>query len=560
MSLQPGTLIGRYVVVRKLAEGGMAEIFLAAAQGPEGFEKEVVIKRIRSGFATDPAFIQMFVEEAKVVSRLNHANIVQIIDFARHEESYYLAMEYVRGRSLSEAHKRARELSVPLPPVLVAHLGQEVARGLAYAHRLSDGGRPLELVHRDVTPHNILLSYDGAVKLTDFGIAKASNRATTTGMLKGKFAYMSPEQARGERVDPRTDVFALGITLWELLTSGRLFDSESDVGVLRAVQEREVLAPSVLNPEVDEEMDRVILRALERDLSRRYQSAQEMERALAHVVLRTARSPDDTDLGAWMQELFPIEAKRAEPSFSRSTPVPPAPSRRPTPALVASAAEGIADPLAGLEPEVPPEAYSATASARTVLSAGTARDESSHRTPVTRTPVTQSPLKQKPPPSPPLAERLQQLRAAAMTWVAGHRVPAAVAAASVLLLLVVGVTWTMIRHSGSTGSTQVVSRESPRPDDLALTPGGEKKIEPPPPPPADTPPPPSTEPGTLSLTVIPWGAVYVDGKLVRAEHVGMHEYVLSPGTHRIQVKGQKPSEFDVEIRPGGRETRRVRVR
>jgi serine/threonine-protein kinase len=379
----------------------------------------------------------------------------------------------------------------------------------------------------------------------------------------GTVAYMSPEQARGERVDPRTDVFALGITLWELLTSGRLFDSESDVGVLRAVQEREVLAPSVLNPEVGEEMDRVILRALERDLSRRFQSAQEMERALAHVVLRTARSPDDTDLGAWMQELFPIEAKRAEPSFSRSVPPPVAPSRRPTPALVVSAAEGIADQLAGLEPEVPPEAYSVTASARTVLSAGTARDESSHRTPVTRTPVTQSPLKQKPPPSPPLADRLrqlQQLQAAAMTWVKGHRVPAAVAAASVLLLVVVGVTWRMTRHSGSTGSTPAGSREPVRPDDLALTPGGEKKIEPPPPPPADIPPPASTEPGTLSLTVIPWGAVYVDGKLVRAEHVGMYEYVLTPGTHRIQVKGQKPSDFEVEIRPGGRETRRVRVR
>src|SRR5262245_37342586 len=285
----------------------MAEIFLASAQGPEGFEKDVVIKRIRPGFADDPSFVQMFVDEARVVSRLSHANIVQIFDFDRHGETYFLAMEYVRGRSLSEANKRARELSVPIVPVLAAQVCQEVARGLGYAHRLSEEGRILSLVHRDVTPHNVLLSYDGAVKLTDFGIAKASNRATTAGMLKGKFAYMSPEQARGERVDPRTDVFALGITLWELLTSGRLFDSESDVGVLRAVQEREVLAPSVLNPEVDEEMDRVILRALERDLSRRYQSAQEMERALAHVVLRTARSPDDTDLGAWMQELFPIE-------------------------------------------------------------------------------------------------------------------------------------------------------------------------------------------------------------------------------------------------------------
>ena len=557
MSLQPGTLIGRYVVVRKLAEGGMAEIFLAAAQGPEGFEKEVVIKRIRPGFANDPSFVQMFVEEAKVVSRLSHANIVQIIDFARHEQTYYLAMEYVRGRSLSEAHKRARELSVPLPPVLVAHLGQEVARGLAYAHRLSDGGHPLELVHRDVTPHNILLSYDGAVKLTDFGIAKASNRATSSGMLKGKFAYMSPEQARGERVDPRTDVFALGVTLWELLTSGRLFDAESDVGVLRAVQEREVLAPSVLNPEVDEELDRVILRALDRDVSRRYQSAQELERALAHVVLRTARSPDDTDVGLWMRELFPIEAKRAEPSVSRSVP-PPASSRRPTPALVAAAAEGIAEQMVGLEPEVPPDAFSVSASSRTVLSGGSTRNEASHRTPVTRTPITRSPVESPPPLSPSLAERLQQLRAAAVAWVAGHRIPAAVAATGVLLLVGVGVTWTVTRRSTSPGTASSTgAREPARPDDTALnlTP----KLEPPPPPPPELPAP-SSEPGTLTLTVIPWGAVYVDGKLVRAEHVGTHDYVLSPGTHRILIKGSKPSEMDVEIRSGERETRRVRVR
>jgi hypothetical protein len=150
-----------------------------------------------------------------------------------------------------------------------------------------------------------------------------------------------------------------------------------------------------------------------------------------------------------------------------------------------------------------------------------------------------------------------------MTWVAGHRVPAAVAAASVLLVVVVGLTWTLTRHPPSPGSAPSGNREPSRPDDLALslTPGGEKKIEPPPPPPADiTPPPASSQPGTLALTVIPWGAVFVDGKLVRAEHFGMHEYVLSPGTHRIQVKGQKPSDFEVEIRPGERETRRIRVR
>jgi serine/threonine-protein kinase len=538
----------------------MAEIFLASAQGPEGFEKEVVIKRIRPGFANDPSFIQMFVEEARVVSRLNHANIVQIIDFARHEETYYLAMEYVRGRSLSEAHKRARELSVPLPPVLVAQIGQDVARGLAYAHRLSDQGRPLDLVHRDVTPHNILLSYEGAVKLTDFGIAKASNRATTAGMLKGKFAYMSPEQARGDRVDPRTDVFALGVALWELLTSGRLFDSESDVAVLRAVQEREVLAPSLLNPAVDEELDRVVLRALERDLGKRFQSAQELERALAHVVLRTARTPDDTDVGAWMRELFPNEAQRAEPSVSRSVPRPATP-RRPTPAPLAAAAEGVAEQVAGLEPEVPPEAFALTPSGRTVRSGKATSDEASHRTPVTRTPVTASPVS--PPAAAAWSARARHLWGSAAAWVAVHRVPAGIAAAVVVLLAVVAVTWTVARRSSSSsGPGAAGAREPPRPGDVALDlspPVGERKMPPLPPPPPESVVA-RADPGTLVLTVIPWGAVYVDGKMVRAEHVGTHEYVLSPGTHRLLVKGPKPSELEVEIRPGERETRRVRLR
>jgi len=550
LSLQSGTVIGRYVVVRKLAEGGMAEIFLATAQGPEGFEKEVVIKRIRPGIAGDASFVQMFVEEAKVVSRLSHPNIVEIIDFARHEETYYLAMEYVRGRSLSEAHKRARELSVPLTPVLVAHLGQEVARGLAYAHRLSDGGQSMDLVHRDVTPHNVLLSYDGAVKLTDFGIAKASNRVTTTGMLKGKFAYMSPEQARGDRVDPRTDVFALGVILWELLTSGRLFDAESDVAVLRAVQEREVLAPSVLNPEVDEELDGVVLRALDRDLSRRFQSALELERALAHFVLRNARSPDDTDVGDWMRQLFPIEAKRAEPSVSRAVPRPGA-SRKVTPGAVAAAADGVAEQLAALEPEMPPDVAAQTVSSRTVRSANTLR-EGSAKTPVTRTPVTQ-------PPAPaPREGRLAAFSAQGLAWLRSHRTAAAGAAGALVLLAVVAVVATVARRPAPAAPAREQGRAEDARLDLSTGPTVQKIDVPPPP--SDPPAVVSSEPGTLVLTVIPWGAVYVDGKLVRAEHVGTHEYVLSPGTHRLLVKGPKPSELEVQIEPGARETRRVRLR
>ncbi|RKH76598.1 serine/threonine protein kinase, partial [Corallococcus sp. AB045] len=338
MTLEAGTHVGKYVVRRKLAEGGMAEIFLCTARGPEGFEKEVVIKRVRAFLASDPDFVQMFIAEARLASRLNHANVVQIFDFDKHEDTYYLAMEYVRGCSLWELRKRSKESMTPMPPVLVAHIGAEVARGLHYAHRLRVNGELLNLVHRDVTPHNVLVSYDGAVKLTDFGIAKAGNKLTNPGVLKGKFAYMSPEQARGENVDVRTDVFALGVVLWELLTGGRLFQGDSEIAVLRAVQESSIVPPARLNPDVPPDLDAAICRALERDLSKRFQTAGELERALAQCVLNHARSVDDTDVGAFVRPLFPIAASnQALPALPERTaladgalPAAGAPPREPT--------------------------------------------------------------------------------------------------------------------------------------------------------------------------------------------------------------------------------------
>lgn len=308
MTLEAGTHIGKYVVRRKLAEGGMAEIYLCTARGPEGFEKEVVIKRVRPFLATDSEFVQMFIAEARLASRLNHANVVQIFDFDKHEDTYYLAMEYVRGCSLWELRRRCKELVEPVPPTLVAHIGAEVARGLHYAHRLKVDGAPLHLVHRDVTPHNVLLSFDGSVKLTDFGIAKAGNKLTQPGVLKGKFAYMSPEQARGEPVDARTDVFALGVVLWEMLTGGRLFEGDSEVAVLRAVQQSAIAPPARLNPDVPADLDAAVTRALARDASARFQTAGELERALAQCVLKHATSVDDADVSLFLRRLFPAAA------------------------------------------------------------------------------------------------------------------------------------------------------------------------------------------------------------------------------------------------------------
>ena len=339
--LGPGTEVGRYVIKRKLAEGGMAEIFLASAVGPEGFSKDVVIKVVKAFLAKDSQFVQMFIEEARLVSKLNHANVVQIFDFGKHGDSFYLAMEYVRGASLWDLRKRCRDRGVPFPPTLTAEIGAQVARGLQYAHALTQ-------VHRDVTPHNVLLSFDGAVKLTDFGIAKATTQQTAPGMLKGKFAYMAPEQARGEKVDARTDLFALGIVLWELLTGGRLFTGDSDLALLRAVQESLIAPPSRLNPDVPQELSDVVMKALARPVEERFQSGFEMEKALANFVLRNAKSVDDSSVAMFLQHLFKEEfeapsdhvpedgddfgegktAQRDKPKTITATPVPTTPGRR----------------------------------------------------------------------------------------------------------------------------------------------------------------------------------------------------------------------------------------
>ena len=316
--LNPDTVIGdRYIVKRKLAEGGMAEIYLCTAMGPEGFEKEVVIKRIRSFWSDDDMFIQMFIAEARLASRLNHANIVQIFHFDKHEDTYYLAMEYVNGPSLRDFLRKTKEKTKPLPILLACDIAANIARGLHYAHNRN-------IVHRDVSPHNILLSFDGGIKLADFGIAKTSTQHTSPGVLKGKFAYMSPEQARGEAVDARTDIFALGIVLWEALTRSRLFEYDSYVNAIQALQENLIVQPSRFNPEVPEPLDHIVLKALNRSPAERYQSAQEFERALINFILSHARSADDTHLSHFLQTVYgdvtatPPEKK--EPSVRTHTP------------------------------------------------------------------------------------------------------------------------------------------------------------------------------------------------------------------------------------------------
>jgi serine/threonine protein kinase len=298
------------VVVRKLAEGGMAELLLCSSHGPLGFEKQVVIKRIRESFETDAEFVEMFVAEAKLASQVSHPNLVQIFDFGTQDEKFYLVMEYLRGKSLTQVRQASNQRLLAIPPILVAHIGQQIAKGLHHAHELHQAGRRVGVVHRDVTPHNVLLSFDGSVKLTDFGIAKRIDMPashTLAGQIKGKFAYMSPEQANGANVDARSDIFSLGIVLWELLTGGRLFSGDSQQAILNAVKQSNIPNPARLNSDVPQDIDTAVMRALSRDRAERFTTAGELARALGQSVLHHAKSVDDHDVAAFLAQLFPEE-------------------------------------------------------------------------------------------------------------------------------------------------------------------------------------------------------------------------------------------------------------
>jgi serine/threonine protein kinase len=301
-----GDPYGPYRLLERVAVGGMAEVFRAKRSGVEGFEKVVAVKRILSHLSDNKEFVDMFIDEAKMVAGLTHPNIVQIFDLGKIERSYYIAMEYVHGRDLRTILKRARERNVPIPLDLSAFVVSRMCAALEYAHRKRDeAGKPMLLVHRDVSPQNILLSFEGDVKLTDFGIAKAASKATITdkGALRGKLLYMSPEQAWGKPMDRRSDVFSLGIVFYEMLTGQKPFLGSSEMSILETVRECRVAPPTTLNPKIPEKMERVALKALERDPEVRYQDAGEMHRDLERVLHeRPPTTPRDVTL--LLEQLF----------------------------------------------------------------------------------------------------------------------------------------------------------------------------------------------------------------------------------------------------------------
>ena len=326
---------GKYYLLERVNVGGMAEVYKAKATGVEGFERLVAVKRILPSIAEDEEFITMFIDEAKIAVQLTHASIAQIFDLGRVDESYFIALEYVYGKDVRAVFNRARNRGEPLPVPMACFTTMKVCEGLDYAHNKKDpAGRPLQLVHRDVSPQNILISYEGEVKIIDFGIAKAAGKAgkTQAGILKGKFGYMSPEQVKGMDLDRRSDIFGVGICLYELLTGERLFVGESDFSTLEKVRNVDIMPPSTYNRRIPEELEQIVLKALARDREERYQTAMELHDDLQSFMYTSGNFFGRKDLSAYMRKVFAeeLEKESARDAEYEMMGIPSAPSNENT--------------------------------------------------------------------------------------------------------------------------------------------------------------------------------------------------------------------------------------
>ena len=313
-----GQWLGKYEVLGLLASGGMAELYLARGRGLDGFEKLVALKRVLPHLARDPEFVDMFLDEARLAGTLDHPNIASVIDIGRAQGNYFFAMEYVHGRDLRSVLResaRGDDLTLACGLAIVT----QAAAGLHYAHERRDPeGRPLGIVHRDVSPSNVLISYDGGVKIIDFGIAKvaAHDRTTVAGVRKGKIGYMSPEQCLGYAMDRRSDVYNLGILLYETTTMRRLFAPDNEFAVMNRISRGDVTPPSKVVEGYPEALERMVLRALARDADARYPTAAELQNDLELFAQEQGMRVSPAVLGATMHALF---GDVAYPSVGRTT-------------------------------------------------------------------------------------------------------------------------------------------------------------------------------------------------------------------------------------------------
>ncbi len=339
---------GKYYLLERVNIGGMAEIFKAKAFGVEGFERLLAVKKILASIAEDEAFINMFIDEAKIAGQLNHPNIAQIFDLGKVDDSYFIALEYISGKDLKTIFERARRLGEKVSIPRICYILMKICEGLGHAHSKKDAqGNDLNIVHRDVSPQNILISYEGEAKIIDFGIAKAQGKTSQTqvGILKGKFSYMSPEQVRGLHIDHRSDIFSLGIVLYEMLTLERLFLGESDFDTLEKIRKVEMSPPSLYNPHIPKELEDIVLKALAKSPEDRFQNAAEFDDALQKFMRNQGYYFTNKDLGSYMKEAFSadIEFENKKLEYYRSLNLQ-APVDRPA----ATATPAAGPPLMGL--------------------------------------------------------------------------------------------------------------------------------------------------------------------------------------------------------------------
>lgn len=325
---RPSLRFGKYTLINRIAVGGMAEIFLARQAGLEGFEKTIVIKRIRPHLSKQPSFVKMFLNEAKLAAQLNHPNVVQIYDLGKIGETYFIAMEYIFGRDMRRIIPKAASMNIPFPMVYALKIASSVCEGLFYAHQRTDiYGNPLNIVHRDITPENIFVSFDGTVKILDFGIAKASTQIeqTRAGEIKGKLSYMSPEQCMGKKLDHRSDIFSLGTVLYEWITGLKLFTGESEVAILKSISEGKIYAPSYFKADIPEAVEKILMRALEKDRDKRYQSAWEMQFDIDQFLSSYEFTPSNIHLSNFIKQLFCDELEAEKKILMNAQPAEPLP-------------------------------------------------------------------------------------------------------------------------------------------------------------------------------------------------------------------------------------------
>ncbi|WP_146156128.1 serine/threonine protein kinase, partial [Enhygromyxa salina] len=310
-----------YKPLHRLAAGGMAEVWVAQSVSVAGFKKKVAIKRILPGLLKDERFVRMFLDEARLSLHFNHANVVSVFDLGKSDETYFIVMEYVEGTTLKQLLEFLQERGRRVPLPLVIWILNETLKGLEYAHNLNDPetGEHLRVVHRDISPPNLLISWNGEVKLTDFGLAKATSQleSTDAGVVKGKFSYLSPEAAHGQPVDGRTDIFAVGILAYEMLTMRRLFLGETDYQTVESVRAAEIPSIRAQNPEVPEELENIIRKSLTRDVDERYRTAADFADDLLGFLFSHRLKVSARDLSALLADVR--EAKQAKDAKDKAS-------------------------------------------------------------------------------------------------------------------------------------------------------------------------------------------------------------------------------------------------